>query len=269
MRKKIAIALPKGGVGKTTTALNLAAALAKAEKKTLLIDFDPSGTCTACIGYRSYELKGDIFQVFSFTKSIETVIHKTELPNLDFIPCLITTNDVEERVSRITKNIYLFENILNLDPLMSYDYIIIDCPPYLRGLTTIALSTANSVILPVKAGHFSIMALLKINSHIKWVQENINRNLEIEGILLTMYEPNTKAWELTSKAISRYFENHVLKTVIPKNITLTEAEFHRKPSVLLDASAKGSVAYMNLAQEIINKNKVNVEQIHQLNGIHL
>jgi chromosome partitioning protein len=249
--------------------LNLSAALAKAGEKTLLIDFDPSGTCTACMGYRSYELKGDIFQVFSFTKSIENVIHKTELPDLDFIPCLITSSEVEERVARITRNIYLFENILNLDPLMCYNYIIMDCPPYLRGLTTIALSAADSVILPVKAGHFSILSLLKINSHIKWVQENINRNLEIEGILLTMYEPNTKAWELTSKAINRYFENHVLKTVIPKNITLTEAEFHRKPSVLLNANAKGSVAYMNLAREIINKNRLDIKKLHKLRGIDL
>ncbi|MBT8381624.1 MAG: ParA family protein [Ignavibacteriaceae bacterium] len=254
MQKRIAIALPKGGVGKTTTALNLAASLAISEKKTLLIDFDPSGTCTACMGYRSYELKGDIFQVFSFTKSIENVIHNTELPNLDFIPCQISSSEIEERVARITRNIYLFENILNLEPLMKYDYIIIDCPPYLSGLTTIALSAVNSVILPVKAGHFSIMALLKMNSHIKWVKENINRNLEIEGILLTMYESKTKAWELTRKAINRYFENHVMKTIIPKNISLTEAEFYRKPSVIIDGSARGSVAYKKLASEIIEKN---------------
>jgi chromosome partitioning protein len=254
LQKRIAIALPKGGVGKTTTSLNLAASLAIAEKKTLLIDFDPSGTCTACMGFRSYELTGDIFQVFSFTRSIESVIHKTELPNLDFIPCQISSGEVEERVSRITRNIYLFENILNLEPLMKYDYILIDCPPYLRGLTTIALSAVNSVILPVKAGHFSVMALLKMNSHIKWVKENINRDLEIEGILLTMFESNTKAWELTRKAINRYFENHVMKTIIPKNISLTEAEFYRKPSVILDSTTKGSLAYKKLAEEIIEKN---------------
>jgi chromosome partitioning protein len=259
LQKRIAIALPKGGVGKTTTALNLSASLAIAGKKTLLIDFDPSGTCTACLGYRSYELKGDIFQVFSFTKSIESVIHKTELQNLDFIPCQVASGEVEERVARITKNIYLFENILNLEPLMIYDYIIIDCPPYLRGLTTIALSAVHSVILPVKAGHFSVMALLKMNSHIKWVKENINRNLEIEGILLTMFEPKTKAWDLTRKAINRYFENHVMKTIVPKNITLTEAEFYRKPSVIIDANTKGSQAYKNLAKEIIEKNYKKVE----------
>lgn len=257
MRKKISIALPKGGVGKTTTSLNLAASLALAQKKTLLIDFDPSGTCTSSMGLRSGDLKGDIFQVFSFTKSMEQVIHKTAIKYLDFIPCTISSREVEERVSRITRNIYLFDNLLNQEALLDYEFILIDCPPYLRGLTTIALSASNSVLLPIKAGHFSIMALLKMKSHIKWIRENVNSKLDIEGILLTMYEPNTKAWELTKKAVNGYFENNVFKTVIPKNISLTEAEFHRKPSVLIDAKAKGSKAYMNLALELINNNKTN------------
>jgi chromosome partitioning protein len=257
VRKKISIALPKGGVGKTTTALNLAASLAISNKKTLLIDFDPSGTCTSCLGYKTNELKGDIFQVFSFVKSINQVIHKTELGKLDFIPCSITTGEVEDRISRITRNIYLFDNLLNQEELIPYEYIIIDCPPYLRGLTTIALSASNSVILPIKAGHFSIMALLKMNNHLQWIKENVNPKLKIEGILLTMYEPNTKAWDLTKKAVREYFENNILSTVIPKNIALTEAEFYRRPSVLIDAKAKGSVAYFNLAKEIIEKNKMN------------
>jgi len=257
IRKKIAVALPKGGVGKTTTALNLAASLAISEKKTLLIDFDPSGACTACVGLKVNELHGDIFQVFSFTKSIDSVIHQTQIENLHFIPCSVSSGEVEERVSRITRNIYLFNNLLNQEALLNYDYIIIDCPPYLRGLTTIALSAADSVLLPIKAGHFSVMALLKMNSHLKWIRENINRELVIEGILLTMYEPNTKAWDLTMKAVNAYFSNYVLKTVIPKNISLTEAEFYRKPSVLIDAKAKGSIAYLNLAKEIISRNGSN------------
>jgi len=255
MRKKIAIALPKGGVGKTTTALNLAASLALAEKKTLLIDFDPSGTCTTSMGFKQSDLKGDIFQVFSFSKSIESVIHKTEIDNLDLIPCSISTGEIEERISRLTRNIYLFDNLLNQETLLKYEYVLIDCPPYLRGLTTVALSASNSVLLPVKAGHFSIMALLKMNAHLRWVKENVNSRLKIEGILLTMYEANTKAWELTRKALSEYFENNVLKTIIPKNIALTEAEFHRRPSVLIDANAKGSSAYIKLAKEIIDNNQ--------------
>lgn len=255
MRKKIAIALPKGGVGKTTTALNLAASLALARKKTLLIDFDPSGTCTTSMGFKQSDLQGDIFQVFSFTKSIESVIHNSENKYLDFIPCTISTGEIEERISRLTRNIYLFDNLLNQEVLMKYEFILIDCPPYLRGLTTVALSASNSVLLPVKAGHFSIMALLKMNAHIRWVKENVNSGLKIEGILLTMYEAKTKAWELTKKAIGEYFEDNMFKTIIPKNITLTEAEFHRKPSVFIDSKTKSSIAYIKLAKEIIDRNQ--------------
>jgi chromosome partitioning protein len=254
LSKKIAIALPKGGVGKTTTAVNLAAGLALAQKKTLLLDFDPSGTCTDSVGYRQEDLKGDIFQVFSFTKSIESVIHKTELPYLDFIPCMVSTGEVEERVARLTRNVYLFNNILNSEAMVQYDYIILDCPPYLSGLTTIALTAVNSVIMPIRAGQFSIMALLKMSKHIDWIREKVNRELKIEGILYTMYEPNTKIWDMTDKVINKYFENHRLKTKIPKNISLSIAEFYRKPSVIYNASCKGSVAYFNLVKEILEKN---------------
>ncbi len=254
MSKKIAIALPKGGVGKTTTAVNLAAGLAIAGKKTLLIDFDPSGTCTDSVGYRQEDLKGDIFQVFSFTKSIESVIHKTELLNLDFIPCQVVTGEIEERVARLTRNIYLFNNILNSEAMVPYEYIILDCPPYLSGLTTIALTAVNSVIMPIRAGQFSIMALLKMSKHIDWVREKINRELKIEGILYTMYEQNTKIWDLTDKVINKYFENHRLKTKIPKNISLSIAEFYRKPSVIHNANCRGSLAYFALVKEIIEKN---------------
>jgi chromosome partitioning protein len=135
--KKIAIAVPKGGVGKTTTAVNLAAAFAIAEKKTLLIDFDPSGACSVSLGFENEKLKGDIFQVMSFIKYIDSVIHQTELQALHFIPCSINSGEIEERISRLTRNIYLFENILNQYVLGQYDYIIIDCPPYLKALVPV------------------------------------------------------------------------------------------------------------------------------------
>jgi chromosome partitioning protein len=253
LSKKIAIAVPKGGVGKTTTAVNLAAAFAIAEKKTLLIDFDPSGACSVSLGFENERLKGDIFQVISFIKYIDSVIHQTELHSLDFIPCSINSAEIEERISRLTRNIYLFENILNQYVLGQYDYIVIDCPPYLKGLTTVALTAADSVLIPIRAGQFSISALKKMYNHITWVQENLNKKLSVEGILLTMFEPNTKAWGLTKRALFQNFGDDVLQTIIPKSITITEAEFYGKPTMLFDVKSSGSVAYLNLANEIMNK----------------
>jgi chromosome partitioning protein len=251
--KKIAVAVPKGGVGKTTTAVNLAAALAIAEKKTLLIDFDPSGACSVSLGFEKDKLKGDIFQVISFIKYIDSVIHQTELPTLDFIPCSINSAEVEERINRLTRNIHLFENILNQYALGEYDYVIIDCPPYLKGLTTVALTAADSVLIPIRAGKFSISALRKMYDHITWVKDNLNKKLFVEGILLTMFEPNTKAWGLTKEAIFQNFGNALLETVIPKSITVSEAEFYGKPTMLFDIKSSGSVAYLQLANELMKK----------------
>jgi len=252
--KKIAIAVPKGGVGKTTTAVNLAAGLAIAEKKTLLIDFDPSGACSVSLGFENEKLKGDIFQVISFIKYIDSVIHKTDLQTLDFIPCSINSGEIEERISRLTRNIYLFENILNQYALGKYDYILIDCPPYLKGLTTVALTAADSVLIPIRAGQFSISALKKMYNHITWVRDNLNKRLSIEGILLTMFEPNTKAWGLTKRALFENFGGDILETVIPKSTTISEAEFYGKPTMLFDVKSSGSLAYLQLANELMNRN---------------
>jgi chromosome partitioning protein len=250
--KKIAVAVPKGGVGKTTTAVNLAAALAIAEKRTLLIDFDPSGACSLSLGFDKDKLKGDIFQVISFIKYIDSVIHKTELKNLDLIPCSINSAEVEERITRLTRNIHLFENILNQFALEEYDYIIVDCPPYLKGLTTVALTAVDSVLIPIRAGKFSISALEKIYDHIRWVRDNLNVKLKVEGILLTMFEQNTKAWTLTKNAIFQRFERDLLSTIIPKSVTISEAEFYGKPTMLFDIKSSGSLAYLQLANELMN-----------------
>ncbi|RPI71815.1 MAG: ParA family protein [Ignavibacteriales bacterium] len=253
MKKIIAVAVPKGGVGKTTTAVNLAASLAVAEKKTLLIDFDPSGSCTIYMGFTPEMIKGDMFNVFSYAKSITQVIHKTDLPNLDFIPSNVTSNEVEERLERLTRNAYLFSNILSMEELNCYEYIIIDCPHYIKGLTTIALAAANSILIPVKAGKFSISALKKMVSYITSIRNTVNARLKIEGILLTMYESHTKAQSMTNEELFNNFNGYLFKTVIPKNIAITESEFFGKPSILFNAKAKGSLAYLNLAQEIIEK----------------
>lgn len=257
MKKIIAVAVPKGGVGKTTTAVNLAASLAVAEKKTLLIDFDPSGSCTIYMGFTPEMIEGDMFNVFSYAKSITQVIHSTDLPNLDFIPSNVTTTDVEDRLERLTRNPYLFSNILSMEEMNKYEYIIIDCPHYIKGLTTIALAAASSILIPVKAGKFSLSALKRMVSYINSIRNTVNARLKIEGILLTMYESNTKAQNMTNDELYKNFGDHIFKTIIPKNIAITESEFFGKPSILFNAKAKGSLAYLNLAQEIIEKSANN------------
>jgi chromosome partitioning protein len=153
----------------------------------------------------------------------------------------------------------LFENILNQYALEKYDFIIIDCPPYLKGLTTVALTAADSVLIPVRAGQFSISALKKMYLHIRWIKENLNKKLVVEGILLTMFEQHTKAWGLTKQALYENFGEDILQTVVPKSTTISEAEFYGKPTMLFDVKSSGSVAYLNLANELMNR-KINFDE---------
>jgi len=255
MRKIIAIAIGKGGVGKTTTAINLSACLAASEKKTLLIDFDPSGSCSGFLNFGSNKIESGIFKVFSFAKSIMQVINKTEMEFLDFISSDVSSPDIEERLIRITSSVYLFKNILNSPELHSYEYIILDCPPSLKGLTSIALTTADTILIPIKAGDFSILALRKMFDYYNWIKSHYNAHLKIEGILRTIYEADTISWSLTNEELFRSYKSYLFETVIPKNTTLIEAEFFHKPAILYDLRAPGSQAYLNLAKEILLKNR--------------
>ncbi|MBI5463793.1 MAG: ParA family protein [Ignavibacteriales bacterium] len=180
------------------------------------------------------------------------IIHRTELAFLDFIPVNVRTTQHEERIMRLAENRTLLKNLIR--PLLPhYDYVIIDTPPVLRGLTTVAMTAADTILIPIKSGHFSLEAIEKLIRYLDWVYEAANRNLKIEGILQTMYEPKTKVTEITDRELQTRFRRYVLRTNIPKNTHLTEASFYGKPSVLFNATSKGTLAYLELAKELIER----------------
>lgn len=258
MAKIIAIAIPKGGVGKTTTAVNLAASFAVLEKRVLLIDTDPFGACSMSLGFTPERTKGGLYEVFNFIHSMAQVIHRTDLPFLDFVPTNASSTQSEERIMRLSENRTLLKNVLRtIAP--HYDYILIDTPPFLRGLTTNALTCADSVLIPIKSGHFSLEGIEKFFKYFEWIQEVANRTLQIEGILQTMYEPHTKVTEITDRELQLRFRKHLIRTMIPKNTHLTEASFYGKPAVLFNAASKGTLAYLELARELIEKHKAAVQ----------
>lgn len=259
MGKIIAVAIPKGGVGKTTTAVNLAIAFALSEKRTLLIDVDPAGSCAEILGYKKEDVKTDIFSVLQFASSFQQVTLKTPVINLDFIPMKHLTYIDEVRLGKISANEKLLSNILTPEAY-SYDYVLIDCPPYLIGTTNTALIAADSVLIPAMPGQLSVNAVNKIIEHIKTIQAQYNPKLKIEGILLTIYEYNTKVSFATKKTLFRKHPNLIFNTTIPKNSTVGEASVNSKPVILFDPQAKASFAYMNLAREIIQrKDIINLE----------
>jgi chromosome partitioning protein len=259
MGKIIAIAVPKGGVGKSTTAINLGASLAAAGKKVLVVDLDPMGTCSFALGLESSDMKGSVFDIFNFTKSIDDVIHQTKISNLEFIPSRIDEYINEERLNRLAENKMMLRNVLRR-LIYNYDYILIDCPPYLRGLTTCALLAADSVLVPIIAETFSLNALKKLMEHVEWIKKQGNSLIIVEGILLNMFESRTKVSKLILEELNKNHRSLLFNTIIPKNITLTEATFNKIPAIQYDASSKGSVAYKKLAEELMQR--TNHKQTH-------
>jgi chromosome partitioning protein len=253
MGKIISVCISKGGVGKTTTAVNLAASLAVAEKKTLLIDVDPFGSAAIALGFTSDKIKAGIFEIFSFTKSIQYTIHKTELDYLDFVPANINSIQLDEKFAKSSENRIILKNALK-EVRNLYDFIIIDCPPVLRGITTNALTASDSILIPVKCGHLSLDAVDRLFQYVSWIHEISNPDLDIEGIIMTMYEKNSKVTEISERELKLKYAEYLLKVNIPVSSLLNEATFYGKPLCLYKINSLGAIAYLNLAYELIIKN---------------
>lgn len=256
MGKIIAVANQKGGVGKTTTSINLAASLGVLEKKVLLIDADPQANATSGLGIEVHaELLGT-YQLLEHSAAANQVILPTNTPNLDIIPSHIDLVASEiELIDQENREYMLKEAIAPLKS--SYDYIIIDCAPSLGLLTLNALTAADAVIIPIQCEYFALEGLGKLLNTIKSVQKIHNPQLDIEGLLLTMYDSRLRLSNQVVDEVNKHFEGMVFKTIIQRNVRLSEAPSYGESIIMYDAGSKGANNYLSLAQELILKNEMN------------
>lgn len=251
MSKVIAIANQKGGVGKTSTAINLAASLAAAEKNTLIIDIDPQANSTSGIGAEAGDIS--VYEVLLGLNDINEAIVSTQMPNLDILPSHINLVGAEvELVSVENRENLLKEALKTLKK--QYDFILIDCPPSLSLLTLNAFTSADSVLIPVQCEYFALEGLGQLLNTINLVKKSLNPNLAIEGVLLTMYDKRVRLSNQVYEEVKRFFGNKVFKTVIQRNVRISEAPSHSKPVLLYDSLSIGAQNYISLATELIQNN---------------